>query len=79
MFDNIIFIWYTLIPVIGNYHYQSLEESTRPIDNQDLFEIILNNYSHLATIGVDPFINTSILVLKIGTTAARLAGTSVDP
>lgn len=71
MLDNITFIRITLIPV---FHYQSLAESTRPIDHQDLFEVILNNYSHLATIPVDPFINISILVLKI-----RLTGTSVDP
>lgn len=62
MLDNITFIFIILIPVIP---YQSLEESTRPIDNYDTFEIILNNYSHLATIEVDPFITNSILVLKI--------------
>lgn len=73
MLDNITFIWIILIPVV---HYQSLEESTRPIENYDAFEVILYNYSHLATIQVDPFINISILVIKID---ATLTGTSVDP
>lgn len=74
MLDNWI-IYVILIPAIS---YMSLEESNRPLEGFEQFEFIVNNYSHLATIEVGPFIQISILVIKIGATAAS-TGTSVDP